>query len=547
MIHSALRDTHLTCDRNRPRRVTTLMPSILTSALELRAARRLARVVCMAASCVLAFGNCSDPPAPPPSGPLTIVSGGSGNDTISTALPNPLVVEARDMDGQPSVGVEVSFRAFRVGPDSIVRVPLSISKSAERSYALAVSDTTDSTGRASVFVTLTPFAGEGKIVVTVPALAAQTTAWFTTRPGAVVRTEIAPADTPIVVGRSYQIRANLVDRYDNVVRSASASFARMAGPITVSAQGIVQGTGIGRGEIGASIGTRVDRLFASVVPDATIAVREFGSSSGDTLGFLQVKLDGSNRRWIAVTGVTPSEYGPSNRPAPQWIPGARQLVYPQDVDERPRLFVGDSTGASRRLIEASYGVTRETDPDVSSDGQWVYFVGHDTTGIDGIRRVSIDGGTPLRVALSIEFTEVLWPSVSPDGTRLVFVARLPGWPTLFPYVHDLRTGVTSQLSPNEAAGTVWSPNGEWILYAISGPHAGYSGHLRLVRSDGTEDRPVDEGAAYYPGGTWSPNGRYVIAVRAAPEPRGPQLIDVTTGMRLPLVFVRDWYAPRWRR
>ena len=83
------------------------------------------------------------------------------------------------------------------------------------------------------------------------------------------------------------------------------------------------------------------------------------------------------------------------------------------------------------------------------------------------------------------------------------------------------------------------------MYAVSGPYAGYSGHLHVISPDGTGDRELSNGA-YFPGGTWSTDGRYVVVIEAE-IPSTPELINVASGLRLPLVYQRMWYGPAWRR
>ena len=485
---------------------------------------------------LLVFG-CTDGVEPGEGLHLTIISGGSGSDTIDVLLPEPLVVEVRSPDGGLAPGVEVIFRAFGSGPDSTWRIPVHMRRPLG-GYTAVLHDTSDSAGRVSVPVVFGWAAVEGKIVITAPALNAQAIARYTTRPGRPASMVFSPADTPVVVGRSYQIEASAADRYSNPLAD-SPTFTRLSGPIEVAADGTVRGTAIGRGEVSVQIGTLVRSALTSVVPDVTIAIRDMGRFVGDTVGFATVVLDGSSHRWIAAIGVAPSSYAPSNDPAPRWIPGSRELVYQRIVNNELRTFVGDSTGAARRLIEASYGVRWEYDPDVTADGAWVYFDGLETTGAHAIFRVPIAGGIPERVTPSSHANEFRWPSLSPDGTRLAYSSGFT------PYVLDLRTGVATQLSPNRGAGTIWSPTGEWILYTETYSHAGYSGALHIVRPDGTDDRIIGDGA-YYAGGTWSPDGRYAIATRSTPSPSGMQLIDITSGMRLPLVYGRAWFGPAWR-
>ena len=269
-----------------------------------------------------------------------------------------------------------------------------------------------------------------------------------------------------------------------------------------------------------------------------MALRDVGFSIGDSIGIAMVDLDGGNKRWIAKTGVGGTIYIPNNQLSPRWVPGTGQLVYSAPVNGAYRLFVGDSTRASRRLVDAGAGLTREADFDVSPDGAWVYFVGFQPSGMQAIWRVSVSGGTPQRV--TPDDYEYLFPSLSPDGTRMAYVK----WQRM--YVRNLTTGATIMPSNNQAAGPVWSPTGEWIMYAQAYSDAGFSGPLRLIHPDGSGDRQLIVGA-YNPGGTWSPDGRYFIGYRAEGDINRLELIDVAAGARLPLVYKEAWFAPSWRR
>ena len=119
------------------------------------------------------------------------------------------------------------------------------------------------------------------------------------------------------------------------------------------------------------------------------------------------------------------------------------------------------------------------------------------------------------------------------------------WQRMF--VRNLTTGVTTMLSNNQAAAPVWSPTGEWIMYGQAYSDPGFSGPLRLIHPDGSADHVLIVGA-YHPGGTWSPDGRYVIGYRAEGDINRMELIDVAAGARLPLIFKdKAWFAPSWRR
>lgn len=490
------------------------------------------RILCLAVGFLLSV-SCRDSVAPGSALELRVLSGG-GADTIDVL--DTVVVEAR-VHGIPAFGVEILFHALSLDGDSIYRPVLYLGKTTCFCYGRTVRDTTDNKGRASVLIIHGPGDGQGAVVVAAEGSSRADSVPVTTQPGAPVGTQVYPQDRPIAVGSAYLLAGRQVDRRGNTVLG-SVTFTPTSTVVDVSPAGIVHGNVIGRAKITIQLGTRMDSAFTSVVPQATLALRDYSGFVGDSTGYAQMNLDGSDFRWLFKTDVLGSSYGPSNELAPQWIPGTGALVHLRAVSGAPRLFVGDSTGGAHRLIDTPGPITGEADPEVSPDGSWVYFVGHSAVG-DAIWRVATGGGSPERLTPDSSYAPFYTPSISPDATRLAYIK----WDRL--YVRNLSTGDTTRISATQAAGSRWSPTGDWILYAMSLPYAGYSGPLHLIRPDGTGDQVLSPGA-YFPGGSWSPDGTYLIVSRAE-IPYHQELIDVTTGMRLPLVYERTWYGPAWRR
>jgi hypothetical protein len=496
--------------------------------------------------CLLFAGACKDGTSPEHTGPtIRTISGGGVTDTVLLELRDPFVVEVRGPDGNLARGIEVVFVS---GPDSNAVPLVFIRRSSLTDYGAVVHATTSESGRTSVQLFTGWTAGDTEITARVPSFGIETKTTVTVRPGAAATVAIKPRDSLLFVNRSYRLEANLVDRFGNAI-GGTATFSSASAQVQVSSDGTVQGKSVGRAKIEVQLGTFSDSVFTSVVPNGAIALFSFGRAVNDPTGFGQANLDGSEFKWIAQTGVTGSEYAPEN-PVSRWNPGTGQLLYTKAVGQWPRLFVGDSTGFSRRLIDQPFPVIWETHPEISPDGHWIYFVARDSIGIEAIWRVRWSGGAPERVTTETDGTRFGWPTLSPDGTRMAYVASSGEGENLRAYVRDLASGVTELLGPNQAAGTMWSPTGEWILYAEGLPYPGHPGVLHLVRPDGTGDQRVVSGAAYLPGGTWSPDGRYFIAARGDLGGGGPlpiiELIDITTGSRFSLPYPAGWYGLTWR-
>lgn len=90
----------------------------------------------------------------------------------------------------------------------------------------------------------------------------------------------------------------------------------------------------------------------------------------------------------------------------------------------------------------------------------------------------------------------------------------------------------------------WSPQGDFIVYVDTDAFAGYTDALRIVRPDGAGDRKLVTDAAYAAGLDSSSKGEFLIATAA--HYGGLELIEVSTGMRIPLCSAKHLGQPSWR-
>jgi len=337
-------------------------------------------------------------------------------------------------------------------------------------------------------------------------------------------------------GGSYTLRASVRDRFGNT-RSDPVAYAAPAAAASVQA-GTVKGEAIGRGHIDVSGAGLTGSAVLSVVPQGTIALHDFGLGTGSPAGYAVAGLNASGVVRV-VPETAPTEYAPNSAGAPQWLSGGTSFVFPKGG----RLFVAELSGATRPLIPGPSAVLSESEAAVSPDGTWVYFAGQQDAGT-AIWRVHPDGTGAESVPGPVRHS-IRWLTVSPDGTRLAYVAAdFGGEYRLF--VRTIANGTTTQVGTNEAAGARWAPSGERIVYALSGASPGYSGVLHVVNADGSDDRVFTAGP-FYPGVDWSPDGKYLIGVRADVFGAGLRVIGFETGEQLPIVVNGAWYAPTWRR
>jgi hypothetical protein len=468
-----------------------------------------------ATAAVLLGVGCSHSVLTPGVAAITVVSGAAATDTAGAILAEPLVVAVYDSQGDSAPGVVVRFGS-EDGSTAVAREPNGF-------YWRVAFDTTDGRGLAHAFVALGRAAGSAGVVVTAPEIGAQDTASYVITPAAPARLYLEPGDTALYVGRTYPLRATVTDQYGNV-RADPVTFAASGAVASVSANGTVTGLAVGRGTFEATSGALGSRAAASVVPQGTIA-----TSTGSTV--TTTNLDGSGYH---VVTSSPDVW---NDLWPYWSPDGTHIVYRLGFNTLS-LWITDTTGTVRRLLSADSQPGQLIAGQYSRDGTWIYLHSNDCNVNSRMWRIRPDG-TGLEL-LSLEPDYCFdafdaWPSPSPDGARLVY-ADVSGGGSLLRTL-DLATGLVTSLDiPGQRPR--WSPVSDWIAYVDSG-------RVKLMHADGSGQRTVSaEGRRYEPSLDWSPDAAWIVAW--ATDSSRLELIEVQSGMTLPLAFTTTLHEPSWR-
>jgi len=476
----------------------------------------------------LAFGlaACSD--ASGPRAGLNIVSGANVSDTVLSIFKPPLTVQLLDGNLQPMSGQTVYFNTngfVLVAPIDdpgfvIDRLPA----------------TTDASGDASVWVEAKQYAATGKVVIVAPS-GQSVDLYYTVLPGAPALVRADPNDTTLYVGGSVTYRPFVTDAYGNRLGvSPTYQYQSLNGALSISAPGKATGAAIGRRSVAISALGFTDTLRASVVPNGRLAGQYVGEGyasgpiiltnlDGSGVDSIPGSLRGRSLDWSAVTGTLVQD-----RAGPEYI----QTM--------------DMSGQTRRVVTDPL-MRSEFYPRFSRDGSYIYFTGNDSlTACYGVWRVHPDGTALEHVVAD---TSDCGPyayqggpspdyasSPSPDGTRLVYVGGRN-----IPYVggtlrvHTLASGADTSLG---VAGDVprWSPTGEWIAYDSLGT-------LMLIHPNGTSQQAlINRGAELYNSNavSWSPDGQWLVY--HAPDRLA--LVQVATGLKLPLANTIGWSDPTWQ-
>ena len=394
-------------------------------------------------------------------------------------------------------------------------------------------------GRASVYVCMGPFIGEFIDTIFVPGLKIAYPWRVRVTHGREPKLTTLPSDTALYPGASYIVRAGVVDRAQRAV-PVQGTVSSRSSAVAVGADGTVTAREIGRASLLVQYQGRIDSGAVSVVPRGRIAAARLGDTTAVTL----IDLDGSRQRTFRVN--------PRDAPRPAWHPSGAYLVNPMRpvsaADTTPyRIGVLDTVSGIWTLRPTTPGTRGDGPAAFSPDGEWMYVIrgAPSTRFVDGdaLYRVRVDGSGIAELVGYDPGPSISDPSVSPDGKQVAMsldgngLRRLivPTTPPLGPM--SLSKALATGARP------VWSPVGDDIIMF------GTEGIWTMpAASTAIESRryylPLAGGQTYggFSGATWSPDGRWILT-RA---PARLVLIEVATGLVLPLAFGENLYFPAWR-
>jgi Tol biopolymer transport system component len=476
---------------------------------------------------------CKDDPFAPTDPGLHILSGESTADTISSTLRRPLVVAVVDESGNPAVGRTVRFETVYTPspfpphydePRVVLRVA-----GANPVTTTAVT-TTDRNGRASVHVSYSYLSGEGKVAITVPEYGYRDTARFEIQPGAFAGVRATPEDTAVYAGQTVPVRAWRVDAIGNP-RSESVSLAVASGPATLDvSSGIATTSAIGRVAVVASAADFSDTAWISVVPRAELATQRFQVGNGGPIGIYLVETNGT-----VLGQLTHGLENDSDIQGWEWSPDGDRLVFAHEQFIY-RLTPGEPKVPVFRTDGGLLSTAR-----LSRDGAWIYYTEQRSAEPHrGNLRVRIDGTDRQPLGHPSSFGLDRYPAPSHDGRFLAYATdRSPCGQDVCIQILDLATnqdrvyGTRGYFVRGRLAA--WSPVEDLIAYANES-------RIAVIRSDGTGERILASDIHAVTWMDWSPDGRWLVVAGYGPV----LLIDVHTGMRLPIAQLYDYGPSAWR-
>lgn len=482
-------------------------------------------------------------PSEVPAARIEVLAGGGSRDTIDAVLDTALRIRVRRSGDSIAAHVVVRFASLLRTERKLSFQPYTAATTfvgtltSPNVGTLAV-DSTSSEGIASIRVVLGEDADTGGVIVSVPELGLVDTVRYLILPGHPVTLVMTPADTTVTVGHSLHLTAVVVDRLSNPVQ-VPIVFQASSDSLTVSAQGdVTAGVPVRGFVVARATGiARMDTAGVSVVPAGTIAAVQTVTLGG---GLAILDLDGSNGRAIPVP-IQPFDVGP------EWAPDLQSLA----VVGNGFLFNVTLAGAATSLTENSNVIGPVQGVDYAPDGAWIYFSAPTCNNSNGaLFKVAPGGGALIRLSPSLAgaltecgYLNQRYPSVSPDGTRLLF-ENDSVTPSLI-QVMALGAGTINGLGVTGSRPR-WSPSGSQIAYNADSA-------VWVMNADGTSPHEISPaGKPFAPGVAWSPAGDWLL-VREVLTPflsTRIDLLNLATSQLIPLPYTAGYYAyalPAWRR
>jgi serine/threonine protein kinase/Tol biopolymer transport system component len=136
-----------------------------------------------------------------------------------------------------------------------------------------------------------------------------------------------------------------------------------------------------------------------------------------------------------------------------------------------------------------------------TDGSRLYF---DQDQPQPIGQVAISGGEIVPVPVAVPDPELV--DVSPDGSSLLVQSFTGGLKKSYP-LWSVRILGGSGRHLSEATDAAWSPDGSTVAYSTG------EGDIRLIQSDGAEDRRLASVGSLVTSICWSPDGKTILFTR----------------------------------
>ncbi len=256
---------------------------------------------------------------------------------------------------------------------------------------------------------------------------------------------------------------------------------------------------------------------------------------------------------VIATGETKRlTYGPGHESFPSYSPDGTQILFNSDVEkENNDVYLMNTDGSNVRKITDEPGWDASPPNPWSSDGTKVLLLSDRAAGKENIYLMNIEPFSPRVVTSKIESDEILDPSyspggdrvvyhmpneirifdlnsqtdtlvfrtsaggsatISPDGRRILFQERINDNTEICSVNIDGSDLVNLTQSPSRDMSPAYSPDGSRITFAASRASGTTSFEIYVMNSDGSDQRLLYGDRAMSVGPVWAPDGKSIVFV-----------------------------------
>jgi len=218
---------------------------------------------------------------------------------------------------------------------------------------------------------------------------------------------------------------------------------------------------------------------------------------------------------IKVFGHSIPSFRGSN---PEFTTSGRQLVYSNLNGSGASLFISDLD--SRSSLPVDNLAMEAEEPSLSPDGSRLLFVVWTAGRKSSHIYISNSDGSRWLPLTTGDFYD--WsPRWSPDGEKVLFESTRDGERQIYVMNPDGTNLVNLSNNKDLCHAPSWSPDGSHIAYMSRGENG--KANIFIMKSDGTEKANVSKGTTRDSEPVWSPDGKWIAFTRTVASPPAEEI------------------------